>query len=269
MAKPGEVLARLAADLVEALGDQLLSLALHGSWALGDFTPGRSDLDVLAVMATDPTAATLAALHEVHARLATEFPEWGDGHVEVEYVSVEAIRAVVQGTDESHPMISVGKGEPLHELEASRHSVLNWAAALQADRPIAGAAPLTVLPAIDQRLIHQVVLQHVRAWPEWVDDMRHTGGQAYTVLTLCRAAEALATGRQVSKLAAAKVGMSRFPEWSALIDWAQEWWYQGGSESDVGRFEEVRRFVVDVSARSLKRYDLLPHSGRDAAQPTL
>ena len=97
MADPEEVLARLAADLVEALGDQLLSLALHGSWALGDFTPGRSDLDVLAVMATDPTAATLAALHEVHARLARDFPEWGDGHVEVEYVSVEAVRAVVQG----------------------------------------------------------------------------------------------------------------------------------------------------------------------------
>src|SRR5215207_9576778 len=77
MVKPGEVLARLAADLVEALGDQLLSLALHGSWALGDFTPGRSDLDVLAVMATDPRAATLAALHEVHARLTTDFPEWG------------------------------------------------------------------------------------------------------------------------------------------------------------------------------------------------
>ena len=159
----------------------------------------------------------------MHARLATDFPEWGDGHVEVEYVSVEAIRAVVQGTDESHPMISVGKGEPLHELKASRHSVLNWAAALQADRPIAGAAPSTVLPAIAQRLIHQVVLQHVRAWPEWVEDMQHPGGQAYAVLTLCRAAEALATRRQVSKLAAAHAGMSRFPEWSALIVWAQKW----------------------------------------------
>ena len=135
MAKPEEVLARLAADLQEALGNELLSVAVHGSWALGDFTPGHSDLDVLAVLATDPTPATLAALHEVHARLGTDFPEWGEGHVEVEHVSVEAIRAVVQGTDESHPMISVGKGEPLHELEASRHSVLNWAAALQADRP--------------------------------------------------------------------------------------------------------------------------------------
>ena len=120
-----------------------------------------------------------------------------------------------------------------------------------------------MLPAIDQRLIREVVLQHVRAWPEWVEDMQHPGGQAYAVLTLCRAAEALATGRQVSKLAAAEVAMSRLPEWSALIDWAQEWWYQGGSDSDVGRLEEVRRFV-DVSARSLARYDLLPQSGRDA-----
>ena len=86
--------------------------------------------------------------------------------------------------------------------------------------------------------------------------MQHAGRQAYTVLTLCRAAEALATRRQLSKLAAAHAAMSRFPEWSALIDWAREWWYDGGSDLDNGRGEDVRRFVDDVSARSLKRYDL-------------
>lgn len=116
MPKPEKVLQFLAADLEEALGDEVLSVAVHGSWALGDFTAGQSDLDVLVVMATDTTAATLAAVHDVHARLDAEFPEWGDGYVEVEYVSVEAIRAVVPGTDEAHPMISVGKGEPLHAL---------------------------------------------------------------------------------------------------------------------------------------------------------
>ena len=262
------MLARLAAELGEALGDDLLSLALHGSWALGDFAPGRSDLDVLAVMATDPTAATLAGLDDVHARLNTDFPEWS-GHVEVDYVSAEAVEAVVQGTDESHPMIRISPGEPLHEVQASRHYVLNWAAALRADQPIAGAAPSTVLPAIDRRLIHQVVLQHVRAWPEWVRDMQATGEQAYTVLTLCRAAETLATGRLGSKLAAANAGRSRFPEWSALIDWAKDWWYQGGSDSDHGRFEDVRRFVNDVSAWSVRHHDIQPCSGLDTAEPRL
>jgi Domain of unknown function (DUF4111) len=260
MAEPAEVLARLAADLTEVLGDDLLSLALHGSLALVDFAPGRSDLDVLAVMATDPTIATLAVLNDVHARLDTDFPEW-NGQVEVDYISVEAVEAVVQGTDESHPMIRISPGEPLHEVEASRHYVLNWAAAIQADQPIAGAAPSTVLPAIDRRLIHQVVLEHVRAWPEWVHDMKATGAQAYAVLTLCRATEGLATGRQVSKLAAAKAGRSRFPEWSALIDWAEDWWYHGGSDVDHGRFEDVRRFVEDVSARSLRHSDIEPDSG--------
>ena len=266
MAQPAEVLTRLAAELVAVLGDDLLSLALHGSWALGDFAPGRSDLDMLAVMATDPTAATLMELDPVHARLDTEFPAW-KGHVEVDYVSAEAVEAVVQGVDQSHPMIRISPGEPLHEVEASRHYVLNWAAALQADQPIAGAAPSTVLPAIDRRLIHQVVLQHVRAWPEWMRDMQATGAQAYTVLTLCRAAETLATGRLVSKLAAANAGRSRFPEWSALIDWAQDWWYHGGSELDQGRFEDVRRFVNHVSARLLRHYDISPYSCLDSAEP--
>jgi hypothetical protein len=151
---------------------------------------------------------------------------------------------------------------------ASRHYVLNWAAALQADRPIVGAAPSTVLPAIDRQLTHQVVLEHVRAWPQWVDETQHAGAQAYTVLTLCRAAEALATGRQVSKLAAAHAGRSRFPEWSGLIDWAREWWYGGGSDLDQGRFEEVRRFVDDVSARSLRHDDIVPGAGHDSAEST-
>jgi Domain of unknown function (DUF4111) len=263
MAEPADVLAGLAMEVGQVLGDSLLTLAVHGSWALGDFAPGRSDLDVLAVMATDPTPATLAGLDDVHARLDRDFPEW-NGHVEVDYVSAEAVEAVVRGADESHPMIRISPGEPLHEVEASRHYVLNWAAALQADQPIAGAAPSTVLPAIDRRLIHQVVLQHVRAWPEWVRDMQATGGQAYAVLTLCRAAETLATGRLVSKLAAANAGRSRFLEWSTLIDWAKDWWYQGGSDLDHVRFEDVRRFVNDVSARSLRQYDILPCSGLDA-----
>ena len=266
MAEPDELLARLAADLAKALKDDFLSLAIHGSWVLGDFAPGRSDLDLLAVMATDPTVETLTMLRDVHTRLATDFPEW-DGHVEVEYVSVEAIEAVVQATGESHPMISIGGGEPLHEVEASRHYVLNWAAALQADRPIAGDPPSTLLPAIEQQLVRQVTLQHVRGWPQWVDEMQHTCGQAYTVLTLCRAAEALATGRQVSKLAAAETGVARFPEWSELIEWARAWWYDGGSDQAAGRFGDVHRFVDDVSAQLLQHYDTLPASTESPAGP--
>lgn len=259
-AGPEELLARLAADTVRVLEGELMSLTPHGSWVLGDFCPDRSDLDLLAVMATYPKAATITALQEVHARLGRDFPEW-DGRVEVEYVPIETIRAVVQGTHGPHPMITVGGGEPFHEAEASRHLLLNWAAALHADRPIVGVAPSTVLPAIDGQLIHQVVLEHVRWWPGLVDGERlRAGEQAYAVLTLCRAAEALATGSQVSKLVAARSGVVKFPEWSALMTWARQWWYNGGSDLDQGHSEEVRRFVNDISARLPRDFDTGPAS---------
>lgn len=66
-----------------------------------------------------------------------------------------------------------------------------------------------------------------------------------------------ALGRQVSKLEAAFAGKSRYPEWSALIGWAELWWYQGGSDADVGRFNEVRQFVSDVSTGLLEHYEVL------------
>ena len=69
----------------------------------------------------------------------------------------------------------------------------------------------------------------------------------------------------MSKLAAANAGRSRFPEWSALIGWAQDWWYYGGSDLDHRRLEDVRRFVSDVRAWSLRHYDI-PDSGLDSAE---
>jgi len=40
---PQDLLSRFAAGLVEELGDELLSLSVHGSWVAGDFKLGRSD----------------------------------------------------------------------------------------------------------------------------------------------------------------------------------------------------------------------------------
>src|SRR5919202_1586398 len=76
VSRPELVLDRLAADLQSALGEDLLSLAVHGSWVFGDFTPGRSDLDLVAVLATDPTATLLTQLSAVHAGIERDYPDW-------------------------------------------------------------------------------------------------------------------------------------------------------------------------------------------------
>ncbi|MFJ8045427.1 nucleotidyltransferase domain-containing protein [Kitasatospora sp. NPDC096147] len=46
----------------------------HGSLALGDFQPGRSDLDLIAVLAEAPSAETRERLVGLHRRLRAEEP---------------------------------------------------------------------------------------------------------------------------------------------------------------------------------------------------
>jgi hypothetical protein len=88
------------------VGDTLPSLALHGSWVAGDFRIGRSDLDLLALLAYDPSASMLATLAHVHDLLEQDHPEWAD-HVEVDYVSAAAIRDVLAGVAADHVMVRI------------------------------------------------------------------------------------------------------------------------------------------------------------------
>jgi len=59
---PQGLMDRLVDLLGAGLGDDLMGLSVHGSWVAGDFCPGRSDLDFLAVLAHDPDDESMALL---------------------------------------------------------------------------------------------------------------------------------------------------------------------------------------------------------------
>jgi len=66
------VLDRFAADLGGVL--PLVALWAHGSLALGDFQPGRSDLDLVALIAAPVTEAQKRDLQRMHEALAGQEP---------------------------------------------------------------------------------------------------------------------------------------------------------------------------------------------------
>jgi hypothetical protein len=148
-------------------------------------------------------------------------------------------------------MIRVSPGEPLHLIEATEHYLLNWQSAQQHGRVLAGDPAHEVLAPVDADHVASVVGSHLSQWPAWVQEAHSPGQQAYAVLTVCRAVATLATGRQLSKRAAADDARVRLPEWAALIAWARDWWYADGSDQDPDRFAEVSRFVTEVSAATL------------------
>ncbi len=225
-----------------ALRDHLVGLYVHGSLVLGDFSPERSDLDLLAVLDADPVLDVLAPLH---AELDRRHPDWA-GRIEVEYVSVDAVRDFA-----GHLIARVSPGEDLHLLPATSHRAVTWATVRAKGRPLLGPPAADVLPEIDGDTVRAALLDHVRDWPVWVLDMEPPGAQAYSVLTMCRALQRLVHGRQLSKREAATASAEALPQWSALIVWARDWWYDGGADTDTGRFDEVRRFVTEVSAEIL------------------
>ena len=78
--------------------------------------------------------------------------------------------------------------------------------------------------------------------------MTAPGAQSYAVLTLCRAFQRLRYGRQLSKRQAADETVTARPQWAHLINWARDWWYDGGQDTDHGHVGDVRAFVNELSA---------------------
>lgn len=250
MTDPELVLSAIGVSLADALHGDLLGLYAHGSWVTGDFADDRSDLDVLAVLSREPDAALLSILAEAHLRIEELYPVW-KGRIEVEYIDVATVAAIAAaGNDATERlMVRISPGEDIHLLPATSHRLLTWATVRSGGLPLLGPPPTELLPPIDPARVRSAALDHVRDWPSWVLQMRHPGGQAYAVLTLCRALHLFVEGSQISKLQAARYAIAALPDRAGLIVWARDWWYAGGSDDEQSRHDEVTAFVQEVSAR--------------------
>lgn len=248
---------QIAVQLTAALGDELLGLYAHGSWVSGDFAPLRSDLDLLAVLSRQPDEPLLSLLGHTHDRLAAHHPQWA-GRIEVEYVALSTIKAVAAdpGNPGDHVIARISPGEHLHLLPAMSHRLLAWAGVREGGHPLHGPASKTLLPPVNADVVRAAVLDHERDWPEWVRDMRHPGGQAYAVLTVCRALHLIQQGKRVSKRQAANYAIDEAPEWAELIRWARDWWYAEGTDDqdtddEDSPHHETIRFVDDITSTIL------------------
>jgi hypothetical protein len=250
---PEALLRRLGVALRDELGDKLLSLSVHGSWVAGDFVPGRSDLDLLALLGDDPDHRTLAGLTAVHAAISAAAPEWND-HVEVDYLSIDAVASVLAQDGSEHSMVRISPGEPIHLLQPNRHYVLNWRAAQEYGHSLLGRSPKEVLPPIPDDLVREVVIEHARQWPAWLEGASNPEFQAYAVLTMCRALAFLSTGRQRSKHAAALWGQEFMPEWRGLIGWADACWSGNDCDTTSDRLSEVTAFVQTTSRLAIEKH---------------
>jgi hypothetical protein len=236
----------LTTGIRDVLGAKLLGLILWGSYVVGDFDPGISDVDLLAVLSADVDELELAALEEMHAAVAREYPAWAD-RIEVRYATVATLDRPEAGGE----IVSISPGEPLNRRRSDGRWQIDWYVARERGTALHGPAPAALLAPISREQFVASVRANVATWGDLSERLRGQRGQAYGILLLCRALRAMRHGDQLSKPAAGRWAQSELPEWADLIGRAVAW--REMPEAAPGRpmDAETRRFLEDVRSRIL------------------
>jgi predicted nucleotidyltransferase len=220
---PRTTLTQLTAAIQSHFDSDLLGLYLFGSLAGGGFYPGKSDLDLMAVVTAGvEEGQQLEELRVMHEAFIAERPAWVE-RIEVAYVDREVLRTL---TDRPRGRIAVvNPGEPLRVLGAGFECTLDWYSVTTQGETILGPPPLDLGPKISRDAYRHAVEVLLKEWPSrvrapWVAYV--PAHQGYVVMTICRALYSLATGEQTTKETAAAWAAARYPEWSSFISLAQQ-----------------------------------------------
>jgi hypothetical protein len=193
---------RLADKLAEDCRGQLMAAILHGSAALGGWMPGRSDVDVLFIVADAVTEMDLRRMAVSLATLAVDCP--GNG-IETSIVSAGHVRdprppwpyllhaSGGRATDyEIHPQ----PGELAHDPDLLMHYAVCRAAGIS----VRGASAVDLIGEVPRRM----VLAYLAGELGWGLE---NAPEAYAVLNACRAEAYRTTGQIISKLAGGELAL--------------------------------------------------------------
>ena len=249
-----EVLALLLSEVRLVLADEFVGVYLYGSLASGDFDPEGSDIDFLVTTRSPLSAATVASLEAMHARLGAGGPQRAHG-LEGTYIPHAALRRFDPGSPAA-PTINEGR----FYLEKHGTEWIIQRRVLREHGVVVAGPPIRhMIDPVAPDEIRYAVYDLLHSW--WatflVDATRmenSSGYQGYAVLTMCRALYALEHGAIVSKPVAARWAQRTLGEpWAGLIDDALLW--RHGRQSR--RLPDVLAFIRYTLDHS-KQYQCLP-----------
>ncbi|MFW6070318.1 MAG: aminoglycoside adenylyltransferase domain-containing protein [bacterium] len=244
-----DVLHRLLQGVRPILESQFVGMYLYGSLALGDFQPGRSDVDFVVVTEGPPGQETVARLESLHEELGRRREKWWH-KLEGAYVP----RSVLRRHDERHPPVPTLNEGRFYLSPLGADWIIQRHVLREAGVVLAGPPPRTLIDPVPPQMIPDAVRDVLQQWWEPMldepDRLRRPGYQPFAVLSMCRALYTLRTGQLASKSRAAAWAVDVLPEeWHDLIARAQRW-RDGEPIAGVERTLAFMRYVVAESRRS-------------------
>ncbi|MHB8928282.1 MAG: aminoglycoside adenylyltransferase domain-containing protein [Bacillota bacterium] len=243
------LLLELVSSVRTILRNRFIGMYLHGSLAIGDFMPDRSDIDFLVVTDGELSDGLVAALHEIHARIATGDSPWAK-ELEGSYIPRDALRRH-DPANARHPHIEQGGSLRVEQHDSDwvvqRHVLREHGVTL------AGPPLHSLIDPIGPDALRRALVELTRSWwaPMVNDPTRllRRGYQAYAVLTMGRILYTLEHGTVVSKPVAARWARQALGQrWSALLDRALAGpGDDDGDALDDEALKETQRFIQYAS----------------------
>lgn len=217
-----EVLSALQQDIESVLGDNLLGIYVVGSLAVGDFSPSRSDIDLIVVTHGDIEPAQVQRLQVMHAQVAKGSSRWSQ-KLEIVYAPRAALHVVYRPRPE--PVSQLEKGTALFSAPLEAGWVFQCWTLRECGLVVCGPPPDQLGIRTEPRAIAEAVRAVAAQWlddiendPTWLGWLREPGHHPFVIQTLCRLLYSQKTGEVASKPRALEWGERALAErWGALV----------------------------------------------------
>lgn len=212
-AHAAEIAGQLLGILDQGCPGGVSGFYLVGSIALGDYRPGRSDIDFLAVIEPTFDVSTLAGVHSELAEICRPL------HCDGIYLQRHELSAAPRGTGPS-----AREGRVTLQSRDERHPV-TWLTLLHHGKALRGPLPDRSWIAADVDAAIAYSRENIRSyWRPWLQSYRQSDGYVFNdaevtwgALGIARLHALITTGGIESKTSAGLQALTAFPRHSRLI----------------------------------------------------
>ncbi len=238
------LLSHVTGRLHLAFPESLAALYLTGSLSYGDFEPGSSDIDLLAVLQNHPNESDTSVLQDTFQEIGRKFPTWSE-RIECSIIPEEWLAS----PDTPHTPRPYFNGGTLRSCIYGNEWLINLHALQECGIAIFGPPPRQLIAKVPiKRVVEASQLDLREEWLPKVNDAKafHQPGydpahlRAYAVLTMCRILYRSHHDGIASKRKAAHWVQRSFPAWETLVGEALAWTHGSPCSSD----KEVQAFIA-------------------------
>lgn len=240
-----DVLSSFIVGAVSIFPEKISGIYLTGSLSYGDFSPESSDIDFVVTLKMSATKKEIEYLNKFHIDIENSYKKWAK-RIECSYIPVNMLNETLPP---KIPRPYFGEGVFYPQALYGNEWIINQYLLYNHGISLVGPAFNTLINPVDILDVQKACIQDlIQEWEPKITDnnyLQNSHYQSYVVLNLCRILYTVIFGATASKKISAAWVKNKFsPQWSHLIQTAENWSY-GKTMNNQEETINFIKFVVN------------------------